>query len=76
MIRQRSVSEVGSSDIRKNDSGDRIASAAVEKIIVLCFESYKNKERFPCNKACGSFIARTSSQKVRQDNAVVTSLCL
>lgn len=56
VIRQRTVSEVGSSDIRKNDSGDRITSAAVEKIIVLCFKSYKNKERFPCNKARGSFI--------------------
>lgn len=56
LFRQRSVSEVGSSDIRKNDTGDRIASAALEKIIVLCFESYKNKDCFPCNKACGSFI--------------------
>lgn len=53
---ERTGSEGGSSDIRKSDTGDRIASAALEKIILLCFESYKNKALFPCNKACGSCV--------------------
>lgn len=56
VFRGRTGSEVGSSDIRKNHTGDRIASAALEKIILLCFESYKNKALFPYNKACGSCI--------------------
>lgn len=53
VFREGTVSEGGSSNIRKNDTGDRIASAALEKIVLLYFESYKNKEPFPCNKACG-----------------------
>lgn len=56
VLRERTGSEGGSSDVRKNDTGDGIASAALEKIILLCFESYKNKALFPYNKACGSCI--------------------
>jgi len=53
LFREGTGSEGGSSDIRKNDTGDRIASAALEKIVLLCFESYKNKALFPCNKTHG-----------------------
>lgn len=56
VFRERTGSEGGSSTSEKNDTSDGIASAALEKIILLRFESYKNKALFLCNKACGSCI--------------------